>query len=134
MVVEITPPGIRTLQWRFYIIWCVFNFAFIPIGKSFPTRQDYKFFILKRSIVYFFYPETAGRTLEDLDRYFAGDAPLLVFKDKEAIASKRPTKYIENEQAEIRRHSSVVAGDVAAANAAYQRKSRSEGTEYRDDV
>ena len=33
MVVEITPPGIRSLGWRFYIIWCVFNFAFIPTGK-----------------------------------------------------------------------------------------------------
>jgi hypothetical protein len=36
MVVEITPPGIRTLHWRFYIIWCVFNFTFIPIGKPPP--------------------------------------------------------------------------------------------------
>lgn len=34
MVVEITPPGIRTLHWRFYIIWCVFNFSFIPIGNN----------------------------------------------------------------------------------------------------
>lgn len=85
-------------------------------------------------IVYFFYPETAGRTLEDLDRYFAGDAPLLVFRDKEVIASKRPEKFIENEKAEIRRHSSVVAGDVQAANAAYQRKSRTEGAEFHEDV
>ena len=84
--------------------------------------------------VYFFYPETAGRTLEDLDRYFAGDAPLLVFRDKEAIASKRPEKYIENEKAEVRRHSSVAAGDVQAANDAYQRKSRTEGAEFHDDV
>ncbi|KAH6638811.1 general substrate transporter [Boeremia exigua] len=115
MVVEITPPGIRTLGWKFYIIWCVFNFAFIPI-------------------VFFFYPETAGRTLEDLDRYFAGDAPLLVFKDKEVISSKRPQKYIETEKEEVRRHSSVVAGDVRAANIAHERKSRNEGAEYQDEV
>jgi hypothetical protein len=115
MVVEITPPGIRSLGWRFYIIWCVFNFAFIPI-------------------VYFFYPETAGRTLEDLDRYFASDAPLLVFRDKEVVASKRPERFVENEKAEIRRHSSVVVEDVTAANAAHQRKSRSEGAEFIDDV
>jgi hypothetical protein len=38
------------------------------------------------------------------------------------------------EQEEIRRHSSVVAGDVAAANEAHRRKRDSEGTEYRDDV
>lgn len=37
MVVEVTPPGIRSLGWRFYIIWCVFNFAFIPTGKPLPA-------------------------------------------------------------------------------------------------
>lgn len=114
MVVEITPPGIETLHWRFYIIWCVFNFAFIPI-------------------VYFLYPETAGRTLEDLDRYFAGDAPLLVFKDKEAVASKRPQRFVEGEKEEIRRHSSVVAADVAAARRRVEGKV-GEGAEFKDEV
>lgn len=132
MVVEVTPPGIRNLGWQFYIIWCVFNFAFIPIGKMKFPHISYT--TAHSDIVYFFYPETAGRTLEDLDRYFAGDAPLLVFKDKEVIASHRPQKYIENEQAEVRRHSSVVASDVHAANNAYQRKSRTEGAEFHNDV
>ncbi|KAF2787031.1 general substrate transporter [Melanomma pulvis-pyrius CBS 109.77] len=102
MVVEITPPGIENLQWRFYIIWTVFNFAFIPT-------------------VYFLYPETAGRTLEDVDRYFAGHAPLLVFRDKEATKQGRPERFLEHEKEEIRRHSSVAPQDVAAANEAHQR-------------
>lgn len=68
----------------------------------------------KLHLVYLFYPETAGRTLEDIDRFFAGRCPLLVYKDKEAIASTRPTKYLEQEQDEMRRNSSVVAGDAAA--------------------
>lgn len=51
MVVEITPIGIQSLHWKFYIIWTVFNASFIPI-------------------VYLFYPETADRTLEDVDRLF----------------------------------------------------------------
>ena len=84
MVVEITPIGIQSLHWklvifsdsspfyhvlvieslkeestltlilkhfRFYIIWTIFNASFVPI-------------------VYFFYPETADRTLEDVDRLF----------------------------------------------------------------
>lgn len=69
-----------------------------------------------------------------MDRYFAGDAPLLVFKDKEVISSKRPQKYIENEKAEVRRHSSVVAGDVQAANEAHRRKHQNEGAEFHDEV
>lgn len=76
MVVEITPSGIATLGWKFYIIWTVFNFSFVPV-------------------VYFFYPETADRSLEDLDRYFRDHDNLLVFQDAEATSSKRPAKYAE---------------------------------------
>ncbi|KAH7066023.1 general substrate transporter [Paraphoma chrysanthemicola] len=101
MVVEVTPPGIENLQWRFYIIWTIFNFSFIPI-------------------VYFLYPETAGRTLEDIDRIFHGHTPLLIFRDKEAIAEKRPERFIQQEREEVRRNSSVVPGHVQAANEAYR--------------
>lgn len=50
------------------------------------------------------------------------------------ISSKRPTKYVDNEKAEVRRHSSVVVGDVRAANEAHARKGRTEGAEYHDEV
>lgn len=63
IVVEITPIGINSLHWKFYIIWTVFNGAFVPL-------------------VYLFYPETAGRTLEDIDRYFMEHDNILVFRDK----------------------------------------------------
>lgn len=74
MVVEITPIGIQNLGWRFYIIWIVLNAAMVPT-------------------VYLFYPETAGRTLEDIDDYYRGNPPLLACLDKEVISSKRPEKY-----------------------------------------
>lgn len=94
MVVEITPPGITSLGWRFYIIWTVFNFSFVPI-------------------VYLFYPETADRSLEDVDRFFADNHDVLVFRDKDATSSKRPLKYVAQEEEEIRkRNSGVVPGDV----------------------
>lgn len=91
-VVEITPIGIKSLQWKFYIIWTLFNFSFIPI-------------------VYLFYPETADRTLEDLDRYFRDNHNVIVCGNKEAISSKRPEEWVEHEREEVRRNSSVVGGE-----------------------
>ena len=89
LVVEITPPGIDSLAWRFYIIWAVFNTAFVPL-------------------VYLFYPETANRNLEDVDRFFKENPEkILVFRDKEATSSKRPAAYEEHEQAAYRRNSSI---------------------------
>ncbi|KAI9687689.1 MAG: hypothetical protein M1820_010377 [Bogoriella megaspora] len=101
MVVEITPIGIQTLQWKFYIIWTVFNFAFIPI-------------------VYLFYPETAGRTLEDLDRYFRDNHNIIVCTDKDAISQKRPIAYVEHEREEVRRTSSVDPRAMSWAAAAHR--------------
>lgn len=90
MVVEITPIGIQSLGWKFYLIWTVLNAAVIPI-------------------VYCFYPETAGRTLEDMDEYFRSNPPLLVCRDREAISTKRPATYQEREQ-DLLKHQ---GGDLA---------------------
>lgn len=71
IVVQITPPGITNIGWRYYIIYTVFNFAFMPI-------------------IYFFYPETANRTLEDLDLLFEEHGDLFVQKHKEATQNANP--------------------------------------------
>lgn len=45
--------AIANIKWRTYILWAVLNFAFTPI-------------------VYLFYPETKGLTLEETDNIFVG--------------------------------------------------------------
>lgn len=50
---RITPVAIANIKWRTYILWAVLNFVFI-------------------FIVYFFYPETKGLTLEETDNIFVG--------------------------------------------------------------
>ncbi|KAI0024435.1 general substrate transporter [Xylariomycetidae sp. FL0641] len=89
MVVEITPVGIASLGWRFYIIWTVFNLSFVPV-------------------VYLFYPETAARTLEDIDRFFHEHPDrLLVARLPDATSSARPARYQRHERDLVRRNSSI---------------------------
>ncbi|KAI7855210.1 general substrate transporter [Circinella umbellata] len=52
VIVMITPPAIANIGYGIYVIFAIFNFLFIPI-------------------VYFWYPETKGRSLEELDVMFA---------------------------------------------------------------
>ncbi|KAG6365801.1 hypothetical protein INS49_007412 [Diaporthe citri] len=84
VIVQITPIGIQNLGWRFWIVFTVLNAAFLPI-------------------ICLFYPETANRTLEDLDEYYRNNPPLIVIGDKDAITSKRPQKYSDHEEARIER-------------------------------
>ena len=53
-VVQITPPALRNIGYKTYIIFAVFNFV-------------------NACIVWAFYPETAGLTLESVDDLFRRD-------------------------------------------------------------
>jgi hypothetical protein len=68
--------GIANLGYKFWIIWAVTCFSFIPT-------------------TYLFYPETANRTLEDIDRFFYDNHSIFVFKNKIATQLHRPTMYEE---------------------------------------
>jgi sugar porter (SP) family MFS transporter len=50
-VVKITPVGADQISWKFFLIFMVFNASFVPI-------------------IYFLYPETAGKSLEQLETLF----------------------------------------------------------------
>ncbi|KAI1184091.1 hexose carrier protein [Nemania serpens] len=90
LVVETTPIGIQNLGWRFYVIWAVTNAAILPT-------------------IWAFFPETANRTLEDLDAYYRKNPPLLVFKDKDATSVRRPHKFAAARSHDIEQ---VVVGDL----------------------
>lgn len=53
--VTITPIALDSIGWKFYLMWAIFNFSFIPM-------------------VYFLYPETKGLHLEQIDHIFEGGA------------------------------------------------------------
>ncbi|OWZ61131.1 hypothetical protein AYX14_06409 [Cryptococcus neoformans] len=63
LVVEITPVSISSIGYKTYIYFCVFNACFIPL-------------------IYFFYPETAKLSLEQIDLLFTGEKVLRVLPDE----------------------------------------------------
>lgn len=65
LVVEITPPALANIGYKTYIIFAVFN-------------------IINAVIVWCFYPETAGQTLESVDQMFAKQDDAFVGDGKES--------------------------------------------------
>ncbi|GAB7358124.1 hypothetical protein MBLNU230_g0283t1 [Neophaeotheca triangularis] len=78
-VVQATLPGIENIGYKFWIIWACICFAFVPI-------------------TWLFYPETANRTLEDIDRLFDTRPGVIVAFNKEATQLRRPVRYIEEDE------------------------------------
>ncbi|TFK23886.1 hexose carrier protein [Coprinopsis marcescibilis] len=77
IVVQVTPPGIAALGWRFYSIWAFFNAIFIPV-------------------VWLIYPETANRHLEDIDTlYRENNTMFIVVRNKEATQVERPQRFVD---------------------------------------
>lgn len=62
------------------MIWMVLCASFVPI-------------------TYLFYPETANRSLEDIDRFFGDNHNVLVFNNKLATQLRRPLVYEEADRA-----------------------------------
>lgn len=63
LVVQITPVSIANIRWKTYMIFFVLNIVFAIA-------------------IWLFYPETAGRTLEEIDAIFMGDNDRVIVIDK----------------------------------------------------
>ena len=61
LVVQTTPIGIHYLHWGLYLVYAILNACFVPI-------------------VYYFIVETAGKSLEQIDKWFAANPDWLVHK------------------------------------------------------
>jgi hypothetical protein len=100
MVAQITPPGIDNLGYKFWIIWAVICAAFVPI-------------------TYLFYPETANRSLEDIDRFFADNHNIFVFNNKLATQLQRPEIYEEADRRVAAENEKLSDTENKAAEATY---------------
>lgn len=123
MVVMITPPAFANIGYKTYIIFAVINAAMVPS-------------------VYFFFPETAYRSLEEMDEIFhATTSPFNVVK----IAKDLPHRYDKRGQLLIdyadteaahdveRRRSSVTAAGTRRPNGGVLSKTSADGAEFREN-
>ena len=68
-VAEITAVGFATIGWRYYIVYACINFFLIlPCTSTYPYHRIV--YLTTNAGVFFFYPETNGRHLEEVDQIF----------------------------------------------------------------
>lgn len=70
MTSQITPVAVNTIGYRYFIVYAVISACIVPL-------------------VYFFYPETMGRSLEELEMLFA-ESPSIASIVKES--KRKPTE------------------------------------------
>ncbi|KAK5172248.1 uncharacterized protein LTR77_003886 [Saxophila tyrrhenica] len=72
LVVEITPVAFTTIGYRYFVVFAAVNASSIPV-------------------VYFFYPETRGRSLEEIDEIFTKSNSVL---EPVKVAKRLPQKHL----------------------------------------
>ncbi|KAH7258822.1 general substrate transporter [Fusarium redolens] len=82
IVTQFTKTGVDNLNWGFFLLFAGFCYSYFPI-------------------VYFLYPETARRTLEDMDQIFIQNPGLIVCRIPELTQRERPQTLINLEQKRV---------------------------------
>lgn len=106
LVVEVTPVSINNIGWRTYLIWAVLN-------------------LVNAIVVFFFYPETAGIPLEQIDMLFT-DRIRHDGEQKPALYRKLQWSIVGKANAEVKRQRMLRKQGVEASGEAAVAESGSE--------
>ena len=64
-------------------------------------------------VVWLFYPETANRPLEDIDRLYRADKSMVfVYRNKEATDVNRPQRFADEDEQRMQIHLRPVREDI----------------------
>lgn len=110
MVVMVTPPAFASIKNRTYIIFAVINAAMVPS-------------------VYFFFPETAYRSLEEMDEIFHRTTNPFVCV---SIARNRPHRYGKNGELLIRYQDTEEAQEAMRRRSSVPHASEKLGSGYHE--
>lgn len=73
LVAEVTPVGFANIGWKYFLVYCCINAVCVPT-------------------VYFFFPETAGRSLEEIDEIFLSSKSIF---DPVRVAKELPKESLD---------------------------------------
>ncbi|KAJ9639742.1 hypothetical protein H2204_003535 [Knufia peltigerae] len=79
VVAQVTPPGSANLKNRYWIIYAVLNAAFIPL-------------------IYLFFPETNGRSLEEMDQVFENSSIFSVVRHAKDLPRESQLDFVAVEE------------------------------------
>ncbi|CCG81390.1 Hexose carrier protein [Taphrina deformans PYCC 5710] len=112
-IVQLTPLGIHHLRWKFYIIFFILNASFIPL-------------------VYLFYPETAGKSLEEIDLMFTGEKRYIVSGVQSKLITNRPITRDIEEMSLINQHDRSENENVPSGEGKSNRTNRYDSDDEQD--
>ncbi|KAK0289464.1 hypothetical protein LTR35_002661 [Friedmanniomyces endolithicus] len=127
MVVMVTPVAFNAIQWKTYLVFAAINAFMVPC-------------------VYFFFPETAYRSLEEMDEIFHQAKGLRGALTVVKIAREQPHRYGKNGELLIawedtddardveRRRSSIVPNGAAGATEKFDGSTFENGGEKREHM
>jgi hypothetical protein len=72
LVAEVTPVAFNDIGWRYFLVYFCLNAAFVPT-------------------IYFFFPETSQRSLEEIDQIFESSTSIF---DTVSVAQKLPKRHL----------------------------------------
>jgi MFS family permease len=72
LVVEVTPIAFTNIGWKYFLVYCCLNATFVPL-------------------IYFFFPETSQRSLEEIDEIFESSTSIF---DAVSVAKKLPRRHL----------------------------------------
>jgi hypothetical protein len=67
---QVSPIALGKLQWKFYFVFVAWSQCLIPVCFSLPLLTLVPDLCVSLPVIYFYFPETKQKTLEEIDQLF----------------------------------------------------------------
>lgn len=97
LVAEVTPTAFANIGWKYFLVFFALNALFVPT-------------------IYFFFPETSGRSLEEIDQIFESSTSIF---DTVSVARNLPKRHLAEYLQEVKGSESEKRTEIALPEASH---------------